>query len=220
MSVKLVPLFTAGKHDVLFIDPSASHLAYVFGHLDLEKKVMNLKYIGMVWTENSFKRGRRFRYMHGAIEMLATRLPADSAIVTEQYFSNPRMLTGGTAVIPTVNAFLEMAADRWSLAFQEIGAASWRSILGIKMVKANGKRDYKQPTADGVRRLLGKDLPLNIPSNINGKMRKLPNDVTDVLAIALAFAKHHGVVDITMDADAFHPTEILMELSGWAKSLA
>jgi Holliday junction resolvasome RuvABC endonuclease subunit len=198
-------IFDSGSKGFLFIDPSASHLAWALATIDLGKKEIYFSAIGMAWTSDKWSKGKRFKYMQKVIEILMQGdgevIP--NAVVTEAFFVNPRMMVG-SAVIPTVNAFIQMSADTHDVRYLEIGPSSWRGILGVKAVKdAKGKKDYKAPAAQEVSKFL--KVPEEIQSNINSKMRQTPHDVTDVLALALAVAKHHGVLTVSSGNTAFSP---------------
>jgi Holliday junction resolvasome RuvABC endonuclease subunit len=210
MSLNIPSFFEKGKNTILFIDPSASHLAYCMADLDLDAKKMDIIATGMLWTKGTWQRGKRYKYMQNCINLLFTGyvniLP--KAVVTEGFFINPKQMFGAS-VIPTVNAFIEMAADTNKAKYLEIGPPSWRSILGIKAQKtAENKRDYKTPTANLVKHRLG-EIPSKMPSNLDKKERKTPNDVTDVLAIALAYAQSQGVNKVRTCGNYTMPTELL-----------
>lgn len=195
MAVNLDKLFTKGKHNILAIDPSGSHLAYVIATLDMDIGELFIVAAGMLWTPASFDKGERLRYMQSCIDSLINNPPYAQyiidAVVTEQYFVSPSMMTGAASVIPTVNSFLQMSASESGIIYQEFGATTWRSILGIKATKdAAGKRDYKAPAKAYVE--LHKAMPEKIRSNVDGRPRNTPHDLTDALCIAMAVAKYHG----------------------------
>lgn len=198
MSVNLAKLFTKGRHRILAIDPSGSHLAYVIAVVDIDNKICEVLKAGMVWTPASYTKDERLRYMQSCIDSIINNPPFHEyiiqAVFTEAYFANPRMMTSSASIIPTVNNFLQMAAGEAKIPYLEAGPTSWRSILGIKGVKVNGKTDYKDPAKKYVERYAV--LPAQIRSNVDGRLRNTPNDLTDALCIALAFAKHHGCVTV------------------------
>jgi Holliday junction resolvasome RuvABC endonuclease subunit len=213
MAINFPIIFKKDKHSILVIDPSASHLGYAFITLDFDSNTMLLESSGMVWCHDSWTKGKRYRYMLNAIELLATSNPncIPNTILSEAFFSNPRQMAG-SAVIPTINGFIEMVCDKLSIRYLDMGATSWRAILGIKATKgSDGKRDYKTPTADLVKQFI--KLPSEVPSNITRKMRTMPNDVTDVLAIALALARHHGINKATQANTAFYPFTLIEKLN-------
>lgn len=219
MVIHLQKLFDKGRHTVLFIDPSASHLSYTMADLDLDKKTFDIFYSSQIWTKPKWSRGQRFRYMQTCINFLvegkAGSLP--KACVTESFFSNPKQMFG-SSVVPTINSFLEMAASKNGVVYQEFGASTWRSILQIKAVMTNGKRDYKTPTLDYVEKILGK-MPETVVSNITGKDRDFPNDVSDCLAIALAFAKFNGVEKAQLFGATFYPKSYLEQFTELSKEI-
>jgi Holliday junction resolvasome RuvABC endonuclease subunit len=219
MAVNLPQLFTSGVHKVLVLDPSSSHLAYTIITLDFTKQLLAIEACGMVWTRDQFTKGQRYSYMQQAIRLLTQGLQDQipEAIVTEAFFANPKQMMG-SAVVPTINAFAEMAASEFKIPYQDMGATSWRGILGIKAVKdAKGKRDYKVPTANLVAQQV--KLPSEIPSNITRKMRDMPNDVTDVLAIALAVGRHHDLNKVIQSNTAFYPFNWLEKLEKLSKEI-
>ena len=201
MAINLPKLFDNGKHNILCIDPSGSHMAYAICELDLVDGNFTILNAGMIWTKASYSRPERLSYMQAALNVMINNPPykehAVDAVVTESFFSNPKQLTGGTAIVPTINAFIEMAADDAGIKFQEIGATTWRSIIGVKADKSSGKRDYKEPAKRYVE--LFTKLPETVPSNLDMRPRKLPHDLTDVLAIALSIAKYHNCARISFD---------------------
>jgi hypothetical protein len=98
------------------------------------------------------------------------------------------------------------------LPFHEIPPPSWRAVLGIKHLKLpGGKRDYKTPTKALVESKLG-TLPETIVSNITGKQRDLPNDVSDVLAIALSIGESAGLKCTGMWGNTFYYKPFLDKL--------
>jgi Holliday junction resolvasome RuvABC endonuclease subunit len=217
-NIKFPVTYTSGVHGFLLIDPSAAHLGWALATLDLDKKELFISAIGMLWTKDSWSKGRRYRYMLQAINQLlqgnVTVIP--HVVVTESFFMNPK-LPMGSAVVPTINALINMAADENDVLYQEMGPSAWRGILGIKASTITGKRDYKIPTAQLVKKHI--TLPETIQSNINRKDRLLPHDITDVLAIAIAVAKHHGVTKIETSNDAFVPLIILEQLNKLADKI-
>lgn len=174
----------------------------------------------MIWAAPSWSRGQRYIYMQKAVNSLIDGLMEEvpSVVITEAFFSNPKLPMGGS-VIPTINAFAEMEASITKAQYLEIGPTTWRSVLSIKPNKdASGKRDYKTPTADLIKKSI--QVPDTIASNIHkDKQRKTPHDVTDVLAIALAVAKHHGVTKISQGNVAFYPIHFIDKLSKLAKEI-
>jgi len=194
MAVNLPILFSKGEHNILAIDPSGSHLAYVIASMNVDTGTMQILKAGMLWAPASFDKPERLRYMQSCIDSLILNPPYSNyiinAVVTEQFFVNPKLITGGGSIVPTVNNFLQMASSEFRIPYQEFGATTWRSILSIKGIKVDGKTDFKEPAKRFVERYT--KLPTQIRSNVDGRMRNMPNDLTDALCIAMAVAKHHG----------------------------
>lgn len=217
-SIKFPVIYTDGKHGFLFIDPSSSHLAYCLAILDFKQKEVYIVATGMLWTKDSWTKAKRYRYMLDAASLLieGTKEVFPHVLVTESFFMNPK-LPMGAAVVPTINALLNMASEEKDVLYYEMGPSAWRGILGIKPATIAGKRDYKVPTANLVKKSI--KLPETIPSNINKKERLLPHDITDVLAIALAVAKHHGITKIVTSNTMFYPIDLLDKLSKLAEKV-
>lgn len=217
-NIKFPVTYTDGKHGFLFIDPSSSHLAFCLATLDLNKKEMYIVAVGMLWTKDSWTKAKRYRYMLNAATILVdgTKEVLPHVLVTESFFMNPK-LPMGSAVVPTINALLNMAAEEKEVIYQELGPSAWRGILGIKYATIAGKRDYKVPTANLVKKSI--TVPETIPSNINRKERQLPHDITDVLAIALAVAKHHNITKIVTANTAFYPVDLLDKFAKLAEKV-
>lgn len=216
MALQLAKIAEFGIHNLLVLDPSSSHLAYVYITLDLDNKKANITKAGMVWSKASYNKAQRYIYMQAALEHLSSQ--SISFTISEQYFSNPKMLSGSVAVIPTINALALMAAYKNKAQYVELGASSWRGILGIKAIKTDKGRDYKKPTLDRVVSLIG-SLPATIASNLDMRERQLPHDLSDALAIALAISKYHDVTQITVDKDCFRPVDLLEALSKLSKEI-
>lgn len=216
MAIQLPKLAESGIHNLLVLDPSSSHLAYVFITLNLDNKSANISNVGMVWTKASFNKAQRYIYMQAALEYLASN--NIKHLYTEAYFSNPKLLTGSVAVIPTINSMALMASYKKQATYEEIGASTWRGLLQIKPITINSKRDYKVPTANKVISLIGQ-LPETIPSNLDMRERQLPHDLSDALAIALAICKHHGIDQIKLDEGCFRPVFLLEGLAKLSKEI-
>jgi len=199
------------KQRLLVIDPSASHLAYVICEIEPGQSMTILR-SGMLWTHDKWSLGKRLNYMKYNFTLLMKEFNVEK-VYTEQYFMNPKMLSGGTAVIPTINAVLQMCIDELGkpIEFEEIPPPSWRSILGIKpsmtKVGAKTKRDYKEPTKAIVR--LSIQPPEQITSNITMKLRDTPYDIYDALAMVLALTKKANCNNLILDPKIFTDNELL-----------
>ena len=196
---------------ILCIDPSGSHMAYAL--LEIEAKEAVIVHTGMLWTKAAWTRGQRFNYMFQALEYLIEKhAPSPFRIVTEAFFSNPK-LPMGQSVIPIVNGLMELIASRDErIVFEQVPPTVWRANLGIKSIKIDGKRDFKKPTAKYVEKCLGK-VPEEIQSNVTLKQRATPHDLTDVLAIALSYCKREGINKVEMGQTAFLPLIINSEMN-------
>jgi len=192
----------------LYFDPSASHMAYVVATLDHVSKIANIDLYGMLWTKVDWSRGQRYVFIQDCVHSLIRGdhnfIP--NRVITEAFFANPRMKSG-TFVTPIVNGIIEAECARFNCEFKEVSPPHWRKVMGIKPTLTNGKRDFKVPTREAVLQYV--KVSDSIKSNITGKDRDMPHDITDALAIALADLKSTGY-SITSDFntlqeyDTFH----------------
>lgn len=200
--------------NVLCIDPSASHLAYVISEVQGDE--LYIKAAGMLWTKGSWSRGERFLYMDTSLESLIEGIKTDTvpdSVTTEAYFVNFKNKVG-VAVIPTINGLIEKNCAKHKVDYSELSASSWRSVLGIK--KKNG--DFKEPTKHKVEEYIGK-VPEEITSNITLKSRNLPHDLTDALAISIARAEQQGIKKVVLANGAFYPFSIIEKLNKISKEI-
>lgn len=200
--------------NILCIDPSASHLAYVISEIQGDE--LYIKAVGMLWTKASWNRGQRFLYMDNALDYLIegtrTEYITDS-VMTEAYFVNFKHKSG-VAVIPIINGFIEKNCSKYNVKYNELSASSWRGILGIK--KKDG--DFKAPTRHKVEEYIG-TLPPEITSPITMKKRAIPHDLTDALGIAIAHAKQQGINKVVLANSVFYPFTIIEKLNNLAEEI-
>lgn len=205
-----LPVPPVNNETILVFDPSASHMAYCICTIKDNKAVITNA--GMLWTKDSWSKGRRFSYMKKVISYLML-VYKPSKCFTEAFFANPKLLAH-SAVIPTVNGLIELCSyDNDNIAYNEVSPSWWRSVLSIKPTKIDGKRDYKVPTADTVSALLGKGkVPEVIISNVTGKERTTPHDLTDVLAITLSLLTANKVQKVDLADKTFYNETVLKYL--------
>jgi len=105
----------------------------------------------------------------------------------------------GSLVVPVINGMLEMICHDVDpeMEFKYVSPASWRKTLGIIPDRVGGKKDFKAPTKRKVEELVGK-LPTNLISNITGKLRALPTDLPDSMAIACSISFNNGIKKIDL----------------------
>lgn len=195
---------------LLVIDPSSSHLAYSLITLDPITKVANFDYIGQLWTKDTWSRGKKFAYMMKAIQVLIDSSTDPSQVFTESFFMNFKQMNG-SSTIPVINGIIELLASINDIQFEEFGPPVWRGVLGIKPVMTNGKKDYKVPTHTKVVQVVGQ-LPSQITSNITGKPRDLPNDVTDCLAFSIAVCQELGYSKTKLHEKCFNNESLLNKI--------
>ncbi len=188
---------------LLVIDPSANHSGYCILNLNADKAFIS--YAGMIWTKDSWSKGKRLQYTYNAFnELLKLNI---NQVLTESFFVNPKQLSG-SLVLPIINGFLHKLAEDYSITYIEVSPPSWRKVLNIKaIIDDKGKRNWKIPTADLVSTYT--KLPEEIISNVTGKPRAIPHDLTDVMAIAIAKAKELGYNTVEVNKDCFNNEYIL-----------
>lgn len=193
---------------IIVLDPSTSHLAYVY--LDLDGTTATIVRAGMLWTKDAWGMGQKLEYMHNALDALIEEELEE--FHTEAYFVHFSRPTGISA-IPTINNMFRMLIFRKTgkELLKEISPTSWRKTLAIKADIVDGKKDYKTPTKRKVEDMVGK-IPEMITSNITGKQRATPHDITDAMAISLAVAKEKGYNVFKLDSNVFDITAIKSRL--------
>lgn len=192
---------------ILFIDPSSEHLGWCI--MSYQGNTALIEKSGMLYASSSWELGRKLHYMHHGLKYLVQNFQVNQ-IVTEM-FEMPKFRQMGISVIPTINNNLKMLSYEitsetgGSLDVLEWPISSWRKNLGISWVpaknskgellltdKGNSKQDWKIPAKIKVEETLKIKIPDQILSNSDLKMRKTPYDLSDCLAISIAYAiKHH-----------------------------
>lgn len=176
--------------------------------------------IGMLWTKPSFSKGQRFSYIRQGISVLMQTEPVPYAVYTEGFFANPKQMMG-SAVIPTINGIIELVSAEESLKgpqeveYYEVSPSAWRATLSIKptmsIIDGKKKRDYKVPTKKAVEAIIGSKLPEDMISNINGRPRQTPYDISDVMAIAIAVGKEHGISRFEVTSPMCYDNPVLLK---------
>lgn len=186
---------------IIVLDPSTSHLAYVYLDLDEKTETATIARAGMLWTKDSWGMGQKLEYMHNALDALIEEDLEEYH--TEAYFVHFSRPTGISA-IPTINNMFKMLIFRKTgkELLKEISPTSWRKTLAIKPDVVAGKKDFKAPTRRKVEQMVGK-IPDEVTSNITGKLRATPHDITDAMAIALAIAKEKQYTKFKLNAEVF-----------------
>lgn len=201
---------------ILFLDPSSSCLGFCVMQVDYNTHSAQILSAGPLWFGSDWDEGKKLRYIFSAIRNYFFILNQGvSEIVCEDYFfpmgKNAKVM--GSLVVPGIIgvACLAAADEEPALDFTKISAQAWRSELGIQPDKSDhptdkqksGKpkvvKDFKTPVERFVKALIA--LPEEFQSNITGKTRATPNDVTDVIAMATAVLKQRGVTRITAGKD-------------------
>lgn len=201
---------------ILFLDPSSSCLGFCVMQVDYNRHEAEILSAGPLWFGADWKEGQKLRYIFSAIRNYFFILNQGvSEIVCEDYFfpMGPNAKVMGSLVVPGIIgvACLAAADEEPALDFTKISAQAWRKVLNISPDKSDhptekrkdGKpkivKDFKTPVERYVKGLI--TLPEEFQSNITGKSRATPNDVTDVIAMATAVLKERGINRITAGKD-------------------
>lgn len=208
-------LAKAANKKILVIDPSGSHLAYALAEVNGD--TMTFTNVGMLWVSSKWELGQRLDYMYRGVKLLLNyeHIIVDS-VYTEGFFMN-KFKMSGVSVIPTINNNIQMAIHQIDtrVGYKEVSPSTWRNVLGIKHVlNDKGARDYKEPTAQMVKKMVTGKLPEQIVSNITGKQRDLPNDITDVMAITLSVGKTVGCKKFELGQFCFNEHRLLEKIRG------
>jgi Holliday junction resolvasome RuvABC endonuclease subunit len=201
---------------ILFLDPSSSCLGFCMMQVDYNRHSAEILSAGPLWFGSDWNEGKKLRYIFSAIRNYFFILNQGvSEIVCEDYFfpmgKNAKVM--GSLVVPGIIgvACLAAADEDPALDFTKISAQQWRKILNISPDKSDhptekqksGKpkvvKDFKTPVERYVKTLI--TLPEEFVSNITGKSRAMPNDVTDVIGMASAVLKERGIQRITASQD-------------------
>ena len=202
---------------ILFLDPSSSCTGFAMVAINYVKKEAEIISAGPLWFNDKWDEGKKLRYIFSAIRNYFFILNQGvSEIVCEEYFfpMGPQAKIKGSMVVPEMIGVVCLAAadEEPPLDFLKVSAQAWRKLLEIKpdqtpMLDKAGKpvlnkrgapkmsKDYKSPVARFVKTYL--DIPDKFESNITGNERQTPNDVTDVLGMAIAVLKSRGITKFT-----------------------
>lgn len=198
---------------VLIIDPSSDCIGWTIAHL--QNGVFTITNSGALTSSSSWELGRKLLYMYNGIKFLAQYYNVN-CIVSEEAFVG-RGKTGST-VVPTIVNNLKMLVYDLKGVFdlETITVDTWRkllSITGVPLLNANGqlvlnkrgkpKKDFKVPCAIKVKEILKVDIPELILDNRSLKLKKLSDDVTDSLGIAIAFGMSLHYPQIRAEPDLF-----------------
>lgn len=218
MTEKIV--FPYAGENILVIDPSSEHLAYCVCHP--KDEIFTISESGMIWVPSGRSLGNKLSYIYQSLEYLVLNNNIKH-IVTEAFFAPP-FRQAGTSVIPTINNNLLMLTydlekgTGTKISVRVIGSGEWRKHLGsgsVKYVDKHGKtkRDFKAPCRDKVITHLGNVLPETLTSNVNLKQKTLPNDITDVLGMAIGIAIEARYPKIVASPDIFKNTKTVSVLN-------
>jgi len=189
-----IPEVKLGDCHILILDASSSCTGYAILKTDFVNKKASLTKAGCVWFDDNWGHGRKYDYMYTMLQDHFWIVEQIDHIIAEQYSINTKKMSGAL-VSPELHGVIKAAAYSNGVEVSLMLPQTWRAQLGIKpVITGTGKKkkkDYKTPTAEIVTKTV--NLPVKIISNITKNERQLPNDVTDAIAIAIAWAKKNGI---------------------------
>jgi Holliday junction resolvasome RuvABC endonuclease subunit len=193
---------------ILFLDPSSTCTGFAMVGINQVRKEVEILSAGPLWFGADWNEGKKLRYLFGAIRNFFFILNQGvSEVVCEEYFF-PRAgknskITGSTIVPEMIGVVCLAAADEDpALDFKKVSAQAWRKLLDVKpdvtehptekdrWGKPKKIKDYKTPVARYVNGIL--KVPTEFTSNITGNTRQTPDDVTDVLGMAIGVLRSRG----------------------------
>lgn len=209
----------------LVIDPSSEHLGFCI--MSCSGDTATIEKAGMLYASSSWDLGHKLHYMYEGIKYLVQYFRVN-VIVTEM-FEMPSFRQMGVSVIPTINNNLKMMAYELNCAtggdiqVVEWPVPSWRAQLGIssgipaldkhgqiKLTKSGrAKKDFKIPAKNKVEEILNIKIPDKLLNNSDLKFRAVPYDLTDCIAISIAYALKHHYPIIKSSENVFENDKIM-----------
>ena len=207
---------------LLILDPSGSSIGWTIAYL--KAGTFQITNSGALMASSSWDLGRRLNYMYKGVKHLVQTFKVN-LIVSEEAIVAHGM--AGAAVVPTIVNNLKMLT--WDLQggleLKTMHVDKWRKLLCISGVPAfdkkgkmitnkrgKQKKDFKVPTAQKVEEMLKFKLPAQILDNRSLKLKDLKNDVSDSLAIAIAYGMELGYPKIQADKDLFTKDETILAI--------
>lgn len=209
---------------ILIIDPSSEHIGFAI--MSCVGDSATIEKAGMLYASSSWDLGRKLHYMYHSIKYLVQHFQVN-LIITEM-FEMPKFRQMGISVIPTINNNLKMLSYEitsetgGTLDVLEWPISSWRKNLSISWVpakkasgelimtpKGNYKQDWKIPAKAKVEEFLKLKIPDQLLANSDLKLRKTPYDLSDCLAISIAYAIKNHYPIIKADLKIFENDHIM-----------
>jgi hypothetical protein len=195
---KGVSEFKIETSNFLFLDISSACTGFSISKVDFAKRTATITKSGCIWLPTSWTHGQKYYYMFEVIQTYFEVVEQIDYMIVEQYSVNPSKMMG-VNVVSEMQGAIKAAAFSNGVKVESILPQSWRSQLGIKAAKIDGKRDYKTPTKNFVNSVM--TVPEEVISNITKKPRNTPSDVYDVLAINFAWCKKFNLKVISKDCE-------------------
>ncbi len=183
------------SESVLILDPASDSIGWTIASLKDGKFLITNS--GALRATSSWPLGRRLLYMYKSIKTLCEFFKVKT-IVSEEAIVVHGM--AGAAVVPTIVNNLKMLAWELQIELETLHVDTWRkqlSITGVPKLDKKGqlvlnkrgkpKKDFKVPAAQKVKEVLKLELPKTLLDNRNLKQSAIKDDVTDSLAISIAY---------------------------------
>jgi Holliday junction resolvasome RuvABC endonuclease subunit len=166
--------------NILFLDLSSNCTGYSLVQVNFEQKSANFINAGAIWFNKDWDNQEKYHYLYCAITNYFNIVGKIDYCVAEAYMINTKRMMG-CQVGPELHGALQVSLAEIGVKYKTILPQTWRKALEIK--KLNG--DFKEPTREAVAKYI--TLPEQITSNITGTSRNTPHDLTDAIAISMAF---------------------------------
>jgi hypothetical protein len=162
--------------NILFLDISSSCSGFSIFKTNFKNSTAELTKAGAIWLPD-VSHQEKYAYMVGALLNYFNLVEHIDVIISEAYMINPKKLMGCLTSIELHGA-LKYAAEEMGVKFFTFPVQSWRAALGIRK---NADKEFKTPAKEKVQTVM--TIPEQVVSNITGKLRNTPNDLTDAICI-------------------------------------
>lgn len=195
--------------NILFLDPSSTCTGYTVASVNFEDKKAKILSAGAIWLDKHLPNQEKYHYLYNAITNFFNIVYHIGFCFAEAYMLNTNKKMG-CLIGPEIHGAIQVALAEIGVGYKTIPVQTWRSQMGIKpdpivnkdgSYKTNSKgkvqRNFKSPTRRALWKYL--KLPEKIISNITHAERKLPDDLTDALAICIGTLKKYGIEEFDFE---------------------
>jgi Holliday junction resolvasome RuvABC endonuclease subunit len=178
-----------GNDAAIYFDLSSTCTGFCISKLDSATKTVEILKAGVLWFGNDWDHGQKYSYVADFLLNQVYVGYAVNTVVAEGYIVNLAKASG-TMVIPELTGAIKAACHTTHppIDFYTILPNVWRYALGIKKDNTKaGTSAWKIPAKEKVEQILSTTMPEKLVSNITGKPKKTPYDLTDALGVCLGW---------------------------------